>query len=354
MTLSENLRNQRKRVLLVKLGGDETLVDLYLERADRRTAQNLLVDPKLIDAILREKAAARSGPSGGPRTPLFEVSLICPGHEPVGTFKGWFSLGHQQVEENLFGVPRTLGGMDGYARVDYVLLESQVCPGCFYASPLRQDFGRPGMKDRGRVPEVLRALAGAEARDERAQLAGKPPPDFRDPERSPETARLSYLLAVASARQARAAGEKAAAYKEAHAHLRLARLAEDAGDPSGHRACLQAALQAYTDYRTVELPDELLGRVTRQIVALAVALGDDHAAAQHRSALFEARTRTQRRLEEQEMALRTAQRGRKDAPERMQAAFQEAEKCAQVYVKYFNQADQIWQDREQHRLPGGA
>ena len=323
MTLSPNLRRQRLRNLLARLGNDESLVKEYLRRVAPATAAALLVDPRVVEAVLSEWESRKASQPPASKSPLYQAPLLCPGHLPLGPFQGWFSLGHQQIEENLLGVPRTLGGLDGYARVDPVLLEAQVCPECFYASPFRQDFGKPGSAGPDRSPGVLAALASPGAREARARMAGPQAGAFGDAARGPETARTAFDLALASARTARQAGETAAAYKEAHIRLRLARLEEDAGRSGDALAQYEAALEDFLAYRSVELPAEILARTCRQIVALGVLLGRDPVAAQERSFLFESRTRAARRENTEDLA---------------------------AYTRHFTRADEIWQDRERHRL----
>ena len=349
MTLSPNLLNQRRRVLLAKLGNDDSLLQAYLSRVPPEVARDLAVDPKVVEALLAERDSRPQGKPEGPRSPLYQAPLLCPGHKPLQPFPGWFSLGHQRVEENLLGVPRTLGGMDGYAPVDYVLLEAQVCPVCFYASPFRQDFGKPPAALPERAGEVLEALTAPAARAERRQTASGG--SFWDPARGAGLAREAFVLALLSARTAREAGESAADYKQAHIRLRLARLDEDAGDPAAARAQYEGALAAVLAYRSVQLPDEPLARTCRQIVILAVMLGQDALGAQQRSFLFESRTKCGRRLEEQEKLLAAAQ---VSAPESALPALRKAEEDSRrslaAFTRHFAQADAVWQDRDLHRL----
>ena len=350
MTLSANLRRQRLRNLLAKLENDQSLLKAYLARIDPAMAESLLVDPKALESVLSERDARKAAQPEGPKSPLYQAPLLCPAHLPRTAFQGWFSLGHQRVEENLLGVPRSQGGMDGYASVDYVLLEVQVCPVCFYASPYRQDFGKPG-DPTGKAPEVLAALSSPEARAERLRLSGGRAGAFGNPMRDAETATAAFALALASAITARKAGESASAYKEAHIRLRLARLDEDAGRRPSARSHYAAALEAYLAYRSVELPVDLLARTSRQMVALAVMLGQDSLAAQQRSFLFESRTKAGRRLDEHAREVEAARRvDPATIPERLAKAGEESEHALAVYGRFFTQADEIWQDREQHRF----
>ena len=350
MTLSPNLRRQRLRILLGQLGADEDLLKRYLAGVDRETAEQLRVDPAAVEALLHAKATEGAAPAEGLKSPLYQARLLCPLHAPPKGFEGWFSLGHQRVEENLFGVPLSLGGMDGYADVEYLLLEVQVCPDCLYASPFRQDFLKSGEAS-PRDPAVLAALAAPEALGERARLAGAHRGAFSDPARGEEAGRAACALALSCAGAALEAGEASAAYRQAHVHLRLARMDERAGDSAASRRRLGAGLEAYRRYRSVELPSPILARVTRQIVALAASLEDDALAAQHRAFLFDERTKARRRLEEHDRELAGARDADRDLIlKKLEARGQELQEAVAAYEKFFKQADEIWQDREQHRL----
>ena len=327
MTLSPNLRKQRLRNLLLKLGGDEALLKAYLGRVDRATAENLLPDEAVIAALLEEKAAAESQKPDGPKSPLYQAPLLCPAHAPAKPFDGWFSLGHQRFEENLFGIPRSLGALDGYAPVDYLLLEVQVCPVCWFASPSRQDFGKPG-EPRELTPKFLEALTLGQP--ERARVAKPHARGLGRADRDADAARTAFALALLSTRAEVQTGNPAALFKQAHIHLAAARLDEDAGRLGEARLGLEAALAAYRSYLTGELPAAREAKTLRQITALAVALGQDELAERTRGSLFNLRYKTQQRLKEVEAGL---------------------EDAVAAYEKYFRQADEVWQDRAHLRFP---
>ncbi|GEM_PF-5187815 len=350
MTLSPNLRRQRLRNLLLKFGGDEELLKAYLLKVGRRDAEALLLDEKIADALIDERDARKISAPEGPKSPLYRVPLLCPGHPDPRPFQGWLCLGHQRVEENLFGVPRVLEGMDGYQKVDYVLLETHVCPVCRYASPFRQDFAKPG-EAIDRSPHVLTVLKDPESHRARLALSRRPVEAFADPGRDAAAGREAFALALLCAQTARKASENASAYKEAHIRLRLARLDEDEGRPADARAQYEGALKAYLDYRDVELPAELLARTSRQIVVLGSVLGQDELAKQVRAQMFESRTKATRRLDEQEHLEAAARRANPESlPEAVTRATEVARKELTAWQKYFTQADEVWGDRELHRL----
>ena len=253
--------------------------------------------------------------------------LECPFHEtPVAVDRFMLRTGKIQTDLSFFDLPvykKPVGGAD---YVDYHLLGVAVCPRCLFASNNPACFADRADR-KGRAPEhtaVTRAaIAGATGA--RLILAGELPDRFFTHERSLAGAILSYDLAIHSAKTLLASnrhGLPVENLRVGNYYLRLAYLHGLAGSGDDARREHFEAAFAALHFAFMVLDGPELHKSIYQLVALAIAFGDDRRAYQYLTRLVEL---------EREPTKPREDRGSLD--------------------RYLARCRRAWEDRDDHRFP---
>lgn len=144
-------------------------------------------------------------PPTGTKTPLLVKEMICPAHEGGEVFPVFLlRKGAVRFGRDVYGVTEYHGAEDGYAPIDYTLQEVHVCPLCFFASNVPENFlvaEKTGSSGFYTIRRSVRDMLGF-GRDVRQALVHTLPKPARlvGPERSVKEACVAFELALMVAR----------------------------------------------------------------------------------------------------------------------------------------------------------
>jgi DNA-binding response OmpR family regulator len=258
---------------------------------------------------------------------LLVRELFCPFHEtPVAVDRYMLRTGKIQTDSSFFDLPVYKSAVKGADYIDYHLLGVAVCPRCLFASNNPQYFTDPENAKHDPIDHnaTTRAAIPA-ATGERLKLAGTLEPDFFTENRTLAGAIKSYELAVNCGKTLVNANRYALSLellRLGNYHLRLAYLHGLAGAGIGVKSAQFKEARDWLSQAFTVLSGAELFKATYQLVALAIASGDDKAAYQYITRLNEI---------ERDPATTKDDRAALD--------------------RYLSRCRRAWEDREEHRFP---
>lgn len=258
---------------------------------------------------------------------LLVRTMFCPFHEtPVAVERYMLRTGKIQTDSSFFDLPVYKSAVKGADFIDYHLLGVAVCPRCLFASNNPQYFRDPenakhdAIEHNAATRAAIPAATGA-----RLELTGTLEPGFFTENRTLAGAIKSYELAIHCGHTLVSANRHALSLeflRLGNYHLRLAHLHGLAGaGVAVKKAQFKAAYDWLAQGFTVLSGAELFKSVY-QLVALAIASGEDKSAYQYIARLGEI---------ERDPATTKQDRAALD--------------------RYLSRCRRAWEDRADHRLP---
>jgi len=226
---------------------------------------------------------------------IYTRSLQCKLHKPATSFIAFCLRSKtQMIEYNLFDIPRYIRGLGNADYCNFHLLESRVCPDCFFASSDDGQFAvlAGHVKETFNPTERLINIIGRST-PHRRNLGAHIGQNLWTENRSVDDALVAFELAASSAQALYEAmpGSYAqelcriAGYKLKSAELQLSLKKDKEGHDQNLRQSLETLERAY-----LELDEGVnLFRVIYQIVALMVWFGRDGPSRQYLSRFMELR-----------------------------------------------------------------
>lgn len=255
---------------------------------------------------------------------LLQRRVGCPFHDKPVPFERYIlRTGKILTDISPFDLPVYKSPMSGMDFVNFHLLNIAVCPTCFFATNNPAYLIDPGADPHEHTPATRKAIIdGAPAR---AAMAAKVGPDFFNEHRTAADAIVAHQLAIRCGETIFACNKSSLPFellRLGNYHLRLAHLYE-LENPADERreANLTQALEWLKQGFTVLDPPALF-KATYQIIAIAIALGDDRGAYPYLTRMKEMRT------------------------EPMQDPTH-----ASMLDRYAGRAINVWENRDYNRLP---
>ena len=262
---------------LLALINDPNLVNEYIR------TYGPTIDIKNIKAIKEKKSKSIRETEGGEgKDPIYEIFIKCPVCNQKDIICYEQRAKSQQIILNKFLVP-SYKATSGYKTVDYMLINTTVCPRCLFASPDKNDFTRDNKSGPGEIKTQLTSnvlMTLQERIGERKALC-KSVSDyvqyFRRP-RTDEAAIASIRLSIMRANVEAWYELPYCYYKMGSYSLRIAKIIKDMG--GDNREILREALDYFEEaFRTSNCPsEEIEMQVLYSIVALYLKLGDQKSA----------------------------------------------------------------------------
>jgi uncharacterized protein (DUF2225 family) len=255
---------------------------------------------------------------------LLQRRVGCPFHDkPVPFDRYILRTGKILTDISLFDLPVYKSPMAGMDFVNFHLLNIAVCPKCFFATNNPAYLIDPGADPHEHTPATRKAII--DGTPARAAMAAKLGSDFFNEHRTAADAIVAYQLAIRCGETIFACNKSSLPFellRLGNYHLRLAHLYE-LQNPADERreAHLTQALEWLKQGFTVLDPPALY-KATYQVVAIAIALGDDRGAYPYLARMKEMRA--------------------EPTLDRTHASMLE---------RFAGRAINVWENRDYHRLP---
>jgi len=285
--------------------------------------------PQIAETTPKEVSSEIPKANRSKRSPLLVKKIGCPFHDEPFFFDGYFfKTGSLITENNPFDILSYKEAAPNYDYCNYLLQEVQVCPECHFASSNPADWRTHNPEDAALDFDAKAIRAIQQNKKERQDLFREGSPTFFSDHRTSRDAAVAINLAILSAQ---------ALYKTApHEHtpllcrigkyyLWMAEVLRLSGHQGPEERQLRSALTIFLE-AFPHLDGFLLIRTLYQIVALCIHFGDDMQAVSYLTRL--------KKYAAEFLG------GEKNATQ---------EKFSGKVHYYLQQAQILWEDRDNHR-----